>query len=160
MAFSSLKVSVGLTARALTIDNLVFSWISRSKSGMAGSTTAGLLLAARRSLLAVLATVSPCDDESENEVQRAESGAEHDVSPRQADRRRQAAEEHEADAHQRDNSDGERAAADERRAVEQQPKSGNGVEAAAVSQGEGQHCSGNQRREIADEEAPRRAGHE
>src|SRR5438067_953585 len=130
--------------------------MSRSKSGTCGSTIGFLFVAA----VAALATVSPCDDEAENEVQSAEAGAEDQIADRQTDERRQPAEEHEADAHQRDEPDGERAAADERRSVQQQPRRGKGIVRAAMREGEGEHRPRDERREVADEEPPRRAGHE
>src|SRR5438067_8893046 len=97
--------------------------MSRSKSGTCGSTIGFLFAAA----VAALATVSPCDDETENDVQSAEAGAEDQVADRQADERRQPAEEHEADTHHRNEADGKRAAADERGAVQQQPNLGDGI---------------------------------
>src|SRR3954467_11999318 len=47
----------------------VFSWITRSKSGICVSTTSCFFAAAD------LATVAPCDDESEEDVHSAEGDA-------------------------------------------------------------------------------------
>src|SRR6266536_2609440 len=99
----------------------------RSKSGTCGSTIGFLLVA-----VAALATVSPCDDESENDVQRAEAGAEDEIADRQPHQRRQPAEEHVADPHGRNDPDGKRAAADERGAVQKKPDCRNRVVRAAM----------------------------
>src|SRR5947209_18348727 len=98
--------------------------MSRSKSGTCGSTIGFLFVAA----VAALATVSPCDDESENDVQSAEAGAQDQVADRQTDERRQPAEEHEADAHQSNEANGKRTAADESRAVNQLANRGQRLE--------------------------------
>src|SRR5216684_345430 len=94
----------------------------RSKSGMCVSTTRLSGFSALFFAAADLATVAPCDDESEEDVQAAERGAQEDVRCAEGDERGDDTEEHEADAHHRDHADGERAAADEGRAVQQQPR--------------------------------------
>src|SRR5215471_13855124 len=107
--------------------------MSRSKSGTCGSTIGLRLFVAA---VAALATVSPCDDESENEVQTAEAGAEDEVADGKTNQRGQPAQEHEADAHERDELDGKRAAADEGRAVQQQPHRGQWIVRPAMGQRE------------------------
>src|ERR1700681_3961497 len=69
-----------------------------------------------------LATVAPCDDESEDDVQAAEGDAEEDVCGTERQERSESTEEHEADAHHRDHAHRKRAAADEGRAVQKQPR--------------------------------------
>src|SRR5215208_5767596 len=93
--------------------------MTRSKSGILVSTGCRASVSLRA--VDALATVTPCDDESENQVQRAEADAEQHVGDGERREDRAEAEEHETDAHHRHDADGERAAADERRAVEQQP---------------------------------------
>src|SRR5215212_5546179 len=135
MAFSSLKVSVGLTASALTMPRRVRSWISRSKSG-----TCGVSTTASRSFLAVaLATVPPCNDESEDQMQPAEARAEERVGHGEAEEAGGDAEEHEGDAHDGNHPDGECAAADERRAVEEQPDRRQDPDEAGAGQIEREH---------------------
>src|SRR5215212_3537024 len=152
MAFSSLKVSVGLTASALTMASRVRSWISRSKSGTCGGSTT-----ASRSFLAVaLATVPPCNDESEEQMQPAEAGAEERVADGERQEAGCDAEEHEGHAHDGDHADGERAAADERRAVEKQPDRRQGPDQPRPRQDQRQRRPRDQRRRVADEEPPRR----
>src|SRR5436190_16715117 len=94
----------------------------RSKSGIFVSTGCRRGTTSSTCLRAALATVAPCDDQSEDDVQSAETDAEQCVAERQRCERCEYAEEHEADAHDGDDADGECAAADERRAVEQQPR--------------------------------------
>src|SRR3954466_11495355 len=93
----------------------VFSWITRSKSGIWVSTTSCFFAAAD------LATVAPCDDVAEDDVQSAEGDAEVDVGCAERKERGETAEEHERDAHDRDDFDLKRSAADECRAVKKQP---------------------------------------
>src|SRR5258706_15073602 len=100
--------------------------MTRSMSGIFVSTT-WLTFAGSPCFfaVAVLATVTPCDDESEDDVKAAETGAEHHVRRAERDERRERAEEHEGDAHHGDDTDRECAAADEGRPVQQQPRRGN-----------------------------------
>src|SRR5260370_10517149 len=95
--------------------------MTRSKSGIFVSTTrltfAGSILFFTDT---DLATVAPCDDESEDDVKAAEAGAEDDVRCAEGDEGRQCAEKHEGDAHDRAHQDRERGAADQCRPVEQQ----------------------------------------
>src|SRR5437764_3979055 len=95
ISFSSLNVRRLFTASALTMASRVFSWMTRSKSGMlVFSTTRGAA-----SFLAVLAAIVPRDDPTVNDVQSAESEAEQRVRRRERHEGRGRAEEHEADAH-------------------------------------------------------------
>src|SRR4029079_7424390 len=118
IALSSLKLSDGLTASALTMPRRGFSWIRRSKSGISAGRGAG----AGASLRAGLATVSPCDEDSEDDVQAAEAATEQRVGDGERREGGGQSEEHEADTHDGNHADRERAAADEGRAVEQQPR--------------------------------------
>src|SRR5580765_2733379 len=123
MAFISLNVIDGLTARALTMARRVFSWMTRSRStAVSGATVAGaffpcVVFTVAAFAAALLATVPPCDHEAKHDVQPPEPDAEQRIAD--GDRRHEsgAAEEHETDAHDRDGRDGKRAAADESRAV-------------------------------------------
>src|SRR5437660_4348079 len=110
ISLSSLNVRRSFTASALTIAKRVFSWITRSKSGMlVFSMTRG---AASR--FAALAAIVPRDHEAVDDVQSAESDAEQCVRGRERHERCSRAEEHEADAELRHDADRVRAAADER----------------------------------------------
>src|SRR5438034_3241856 len=133
--------------------------MSRSKSGTAGLT---IPLAARRSLLAfaVLATIAPCDDQSEDDVQAAEAGPQKNIAHAQRHERREESKEDEAEPHDGNDSDGERAAADERGPVQQEPHSRKRLIAVVADHHCGEDGSDDERREIADEETPRRAGGE
>src|SRR5947209_7983037 len=113
MAFSSLNVSDGLTASALTMPRRVFSWMRRSRSGRSCRAGWRRGAGAAGALRAGLATVPPCDEDTEDDVQAAEAGGEEHVGGGEGDGRRRDAEEHEADAHHRHDADGEHAAADE-----------------------------------------------
>src|SRR5258708_3047900 len=125
MAFISLNVMLGVTASALTMASRVFSWMTRSRStaDFWVDATAG----ARRSpggvlfTAPVLATVPPCDNESEHDVQPAEANAEECIGDGKRRRDGSHAEEHEPNPHHRNGGDGERPAADEGRAVAEQP---------------------------------------
>src|SRR5207302_10146156 len=146
-AFSSLNVSVGLTASALIMARRVFSWMTRSKSGICVSTTSCFFAAAD------LATVAPCDDESEDDVQSAEGDAEDHVGSAEGDERGEAAEEHEEDAHDRDDLYRKCSAADECRAVQQQPHRGDGGVGFHAHERQRHHRDRHERRKVADEES-------
>src|SRR5258706_3126280 len=70
---------------------------------------------------ALLATVPPCDHETEHDVQPPEPDAKERIADRERRHEGTTAEEHETDAHDGDGRDGERAAADEGRTVTEQP---------------------------------------
>ena len=65
-------------------------------------------------------------------MEDAEAGAQQNVSDRQRNETRGKTQEHEEDAHDGDDADGERAAADERCAVEQEPHRGQRCELTTV----------------------------
>src|SRR2546428_1694235 len=124
--------------------------MSRSKSGIAGVTTFALA--------AALATVAPCDDQSEDDVQATEAGAQKNVAHTQRHERREEAEEDEAESHDGNDSNGERAAADERGPVQQEPQGRKRLIAVVPDHHCGEDRPDHERSEIADEETPRRAG--
>src|SRR5260221_10633631 len=124
MAFISLNVMLGLTASALTMASRVFSWMTGSRStAVLGAANTG----ARRSAAGVfftapvLATVPPCDHESEHDVQPTKANAEEPIGDGKRCSDGRHAEEHEPHAHQGNGGDGERPAANERRAIAEQP---------------------------------------
>src|SRR5258708_38068300 len=117
MAFSSLKVRVGLTANALTMARRVFSWMRRSRSGIRGSTGLGRGASTPAGLFAALATISPCDDESEDDVQAAEAGAEQEVADGKRNETGGHPEDHEGGSHHGNRGDRVGAAADERASI-------------------------------------------
>src|SRR2546421_1618710 len=100
--FSSLKVNASFTASALTMPSRTRSWISRSSSAArsarsprgGGDATASVFRAAPD-----LATVPPCDDSAEHDVQAAESGRQEPVSPARGPDQRRGADDHEAQPH-------------------------------------------------------------
>src|SRR2546428_5165227 len=124
----------------------------RPKSGIAGVTTFALA--------AALATVAPCDDQSEDDVKAAEAGPQKNVAHAQRHERREKAEENEAEPHDGNDPDGERAAADERGPVQQEPQGRKRLIAVVADHDRGEDRPDHERREIADEETPRRAGGE
>src|SRR5438445_662298 len=81
--FSSLKVNASFTASALTMPRRTRSWISRSSSAArsARSPRGGAATASVFRTAPDLATVPPCDDATEHDVQAAESGGQAPVSP-------------------------------------------------------------------------------
>src|SRR5580658_2610521 len=84
-------------------------------------------------IVADLATIPPCDYDSENNVQGAEAGREKKISPRSRGKQGRAAEDHEAQAHQGDDANREGAAGSDTHTVEKQPRAGNrGGQAEAV----------------------------
>src|SRR6476646_10274681 len=91
----------------------------RSKSGTVRfSMTRGASAVAV--LRCALAAIVPRNDESEDDVDAAEAGAEQDIAER--DEKRRDAEQHETDPHHRHHTDRERAAGNERRAVAEEPE--------------------------------------
>src|SRR5438128_2432163 len=82
-AFSSLKVNASFTASALTMPRRTRSWISRSSSAArsARSPRGGGATASGFRTAPDLATVPPCDDPAEHDVQAAEAGRQAPVSP-------------------------------------------------------------------------------
>src|SRR5689334_11850415 len=111
MAFISLNVIDGLTARALTMARRVFSWMTRSRStAVSGATVAaetflGAAFTGAVLTVALLATVPPCDHESEHDVQPPEPDAEEGIADRERRHEGGTTEEHEADAHDGDGRD-------------------------------------------------------
>src|SRR5947209_634867 len=90
-AFSSLKVNASFTASALTMPRRTRSWISRSSSAArrARSPRGGGATASGFRTAPDLATVPPCDDPAEHDVQAAEAGRQAPVSPgRRSEQRR------------------------------------------------------------------------
>src|SRR5260370_34697478 len=105
-AFSSLKVRLSLTARALTMPKRTRSWISRSSwaacAARAARRCAPLGVAAPGSefrTTLVLATVPPGDDAAEDDAEPAASGGHPPVAPGRRREQRRCAEEHEAQSH-------------------------------------------------------------
>src|SRR5687768_332740 len=156
IAFISLNVSDGFTASALTIERRVFSWMSRSKSGIDVSTGCRRGATASAILRAALATVPPRDHDSECDVQPAEACAEEHVPHAHRDEAGQHAHDHETDPHHRHDRDRERTTADERSAVEQEPRRRQHRVQPRVSEEVRQCGAGGDRREVAAEKTSRR----
>src|SRR5438552_2473838 len=97
-AFSSLKVNASFTASALTMPRRTRSWISRSSSAArsARSPRGGGATASGFRTAPDLATVPPCDDPAEHDVQAAEAGRQAPVSPGRRSEQRRGADDHEA----------------------------------------------------------------
>src|SRR5438132_1187500 len=83
-AFSSLKVNASFTASALTMPSRTRSWIRRSSSAArkARSPRGGAATASGFRTAPDLATVPPCDNPAEHDVQAAESARQAPGSPR------------------------------------------------------------------------------
>src|SRR5260370_34020175 len=143
-AFSSLKVRLSWTARALTMPKRTRSWISRSSwaacAARAARRCAPLGVAAPGSefrTTLVLATVPPGDAAAEDEVEPAESGGHPPVAPDRGREERRGAEEHEAQSHHGHDPHRERPACRHARTVEQQPRPRQPSRVAAEIQREG-----------------------
>src|SRR5437762_11055392 len=101
-AFSSLKANASFTASALTMPSRTRSWIRRSSSAARGarSPRGGAEAAAAVFRTAPdLATVPPCDDAAEHDVQAAESGRQAPVSPGRGPEQRRGAAPHPTQPH-------------------------------------------------------------
>src|SRR2546421_3720916 len=125
-AFSSLKVNASFTASALTMPRRTRSWISRSSSAArsARSPRGGGATASGFRTAPDLATVPPCDDPAEHDVQAAEAGRQAPVSPGRRSEQRRGADDHEAQPHHRHDPHRKRAAGHEPGAVQQEPRAG------------------------------------
>ena len=88
----------------------------------------------------------PGDEKSENDVEAAEAGGQKPVAPGHGTKDSQAAEKHEAEAHDGDDGNGERASSHDSGAVEQQPGGGQGGLQAGAKQEEREEGSGDQGR--------------
>src|SRR5690554_3030351 len=91
------------------------SWIRRSSSsGLCSASRLPPVVAtgcgvSRRGAAPCLATVPPCDDESEDDVETAEATGEDHVGPGGWGEESDRAEAHEAESHEGDDADRERA---------------------------------------------------
>src|SRR5258708_1844891 len=146
MAFISLKVTLELTASALTMARRVFSWMTRSRStadfaaGAGGCRSPGDFFTA-----AVLATIPPCNHEPEHDVQPPKTRAQERIGDWKRSGNGSHAEEHEPHAHHRNGGDGERPAADERRSITEEPDRPHHVLQPKPIEGQRQHRTGDPR---------------
>src|SRR4029077_14154327 len=159
-ALSWLKLNESFTASALTMPRRTRSWISRSNSAarpppppprslLSPGSTASVFLAAP-----CLANVPPSNDHAEHDVQAAEPRGHDPVSPGGRSEQRHGADQHEADSHDRADSNRERAPRHEPGPVQQQPGTGQRVPQTGAVQGHGQEAAHYHRRQEAQAEPP------
>src|SRR3954447_12459107 len=112
--FRSANVSASFTASELMIASRSRSWMSRSRSGtrsrLAGISCGSCCLSGFRKAELFLATVPPCDDRAEHQVNASETRSQQEVSPIHWSEDGQRALEHEAHPHHGDHPHAERAA--------------------------------------------------
>src|SRR5208283_4506195 len=97
-----------------------------------------------------LATVPPGDEKSEDDMQAAESGGQEPVAPGSGTKYSEAAEQHEADAHDGEDRNRECASGDDASAVKEQPGGGQGGFEARAKQQKCEEGSGDQWRRQAE----------
>src|SRR5581483_2093796 len=131
--------------------------MTRSRSPTCTGLTAGS--AANFFAAADLATVTPCDDETEDHVQPAESHR-HEQIPRLGNHGGCNSEKHVEQSHHGNDSNGMRAARDERRSVQKQPERRHREVLFRAPEDEGQNRAGDERREIARKKTACRRGGE
>src|SRR5258705_9985641 len=108
---SSLKVSVALTASALTIPSRMRSWMMRSSRAVAWALSPATLSSVREAprrpapaTAPALATVPPRDQCAEDDVEQPEAGSHREGEPAGGQEQRQAAGEQEGQAHAQDDT--------------------------------------------------------
>src|SRR5262245_4440366 len=156
--FSSLNVSDWLTAGALTIASRIRSWMSRSSSSASCRTTRPAAPIGPGSEAWGSATVPPCDEQPEPDVEPAESEGHQRITPCSRGKKRECAQGHEAQPHERHGPNRVGTAGHDAGSVEQKPGAGERGEEPRANQHQREQNPNQRGRQIAEDEATSRVG--